>query len=160
MEAFGVKFAVNDLQRFEALHSLFAEVKRDKDADQFREPAEWVRWVPDEVKGRFSWPTPQERAHWLGMRGSVVIAIDEPSPQLGAEWDFYRVFEALESGEYDVLDCALVEPGVGELQIDPHAYPYGGVGPLIALAEAFGFMVLGVNEYGKYVTREQLLTGA
>ena len=37
-----------------------------------------------------------------------------------------------------------------ELRIDPHAYPYGGVGPLIALAEAFGFTVLDVNEYGKY----------
>jgi hypothetical protein len=157
MEAFGVRFAVDDSQRFEALRLLYAEVKRDKDAGQFRDPAEWVRLVPDEVKGRFSWPTPEERAHWLGIRNSTVIAIPDPSQQLGAEWDFYRVFEAIEESEYDVLDCVLAEPGVGELRINPHAYPYGGVGPLIALAEGYGFTVLGVNECGEYESREQLL---
>lgn len=30
----------------------------------------------------------------------------------------------------------------------------------IALAEGFGFPVLGVNEYGKYQCREELLDGA
>jgi hypothetical protein len=157
MEAFGVRFAVNDPQRFETLCSLYAEVRRDKDAGQFHDPAEWVRLVPDEIKGRFSWPTDEERLRWLAVRDSTIIAIPDPSRQLGAEWDFYRVFEAMEESEYDVLDCVLSEPGVGELRINPHAYPYGGVGPLIALAEAFGFTVLGVNEYGKYQPREELL---
>ena len=157
MEAFGVRFAVNDLQYFEALSSLYAEVRRDKIAGKFRDPAEWVRLVPDEVKARFSWPTPEERSQWLGVRDSVVIAIPDPSQQLGAEWDFYRVFEAIEEGEYDVLACECVGPGVGELRIDPDAYPYGGVGPLIALVEAFGSTVIGVNEYGKYQSREELL---
>jgi hypothetical protein len=157
MEAFGVRFSVNDLTRFEALRSLYAEVKRDQDSGRFRDPGEWVRLVPDEVKTRFSWPTAEEREHWLGIRNSVVVVVADPSRQLGAEWDFYRMFEAIEESEYDVLDCALVDSGVGELRINPHAYPYGGVGPLIALAEAFGFTVLGVNEYGKYQPRHELL---
>ena len=116
--------------------------------------------MPDEVKGRFSWPTNEERRRWLVVRDSTVIAISEPSKQLGTEWDFYRVFEAIEESEYDVLGCELVGPEVGELRVDPHSSPYGGVGPLIALAEAFGFTVLGVNEYGKYQPREQLLPSA
>ena len=156
MEAFGVRFAVNNRQRFEALCSLYIEVRRDKDAGHFRDPAQWVQLVPDEVKARFSWPTTEQRAHWLDIRNSVVIAIPDLSEQLGAEWDFYRVFEAIEESEYDVLDCVLAEPGVGELRINPHAYPYGGVGPLITLAEAFGFTVLGVNEFGKYQPRREL----
>lgn len=53
----------------------------------------------------------------------------------------------------------MVEDGIAEMRIDPHAYPYGGVGPFIALAEAFGFRVLGVNEYGEYQSREELLGG-
>jgi hypothetical protein len=157
MEAFGVRFTVNNSERFEALCALYAEVKKDKDAGQFRDPVEWARLVPHEVKAQYSWPTPEERSHWLGIRNSVVIAIPDPSRQLGAEWDFYRVFEAIEESDYDVLGCELIEPGVGELRIDPHAYPYGGVGPLIALAEGFGFTVLGVNEYGKYQPRQELL---
>jgi hypothetical protein len=157
MDAFGVRFAVNNPQRFETLRSLYAEIKRDKDARQFRDPAEWVRLVPDEIKGKFSWPTPEEREHWLAVRESTPIAIPAPSQQLGAGWDFYRVFEAIEESEYDVLGCEMAGEGIAEMRIDPHAYPYGGVGPLIALAEAFGFTVLGVNGYGKYESRGELL---
>jgi hypothetical protein len=160
MEAFGVSFTVNDARRFEALRSLFAEVKRDKTAGQFRDPKEWVHLVPDEVKGRFSWPTQEERERWLAIRASTPISVPSPSHQLGSEWDFFRVFEAVEEGEYDLLSCDRVGESVAEMHIDPHAYPYGGVGPLIALAEAFGFTVLGVNEYGKYQSRQELLGGA
>jgi hypothetical protein len=160
MEAFGVRFTVHDLQRFKTLQALYAEVKRDKDTEKFRDPESWVRLVPDEIKYRFSWPTPEQRKHWLGIRNSVVIAIPEPSEQLAAMWDFYRVFEAIEESEYEVLGCELVGVSVGEMHINPHAYPYGGVGPLIALAEAFGFTILGVNEYGKYQSREELIGGA
>lgn len=67
------------------------------------------------------------------------------------------MFEAFEEGEYDLIGCEMIGNGVAEIQIDPHAYPYGGVGPLIALVEAFGFTVLGVNEYGQYQNRAELL---
>lgn len=95
MEASGVRFAVNDARRFETLRSLYAEVKRDKDGGRSRDPAEWVRLVPDEIKGRFSWPTDEERRRWLAVRDSTITAIPDVSRQLGAEWDFYRVFEAM-----------------------------------------------------------------
>jgi hypothetical protein len=157
MDAFGVRFSVNSTMRFESLRSLYAEFKRDKQAGQFRESSEWIRLVPDEIKRQFSWPTSQDREHWLAVRASTVIAVRDPSRQIGAQWDFYRVFEAIEESEYDVLDCEMVGDGIAEMRIDPHAYPYGGVGPLIALAEAFGFTILGVNEYGKYQSRSELL---
>ncbi len=115
--------------------------------------------MPDDIKGSFSWPTPEERERWLAVRDSTPIAVPAPAQQLGAAWDFYRVFEAIEDSEYDVLGCEMVGVGIAELRIDPHAYPYGGVGPLIALAEAFGFTVLGVNECGNYESREELLGG-
>jgi hypothetical protein len=157
LNAFGVRFAVKDLQRFETLRSLYAEVKRDKDTGVFRDPASWPQLVPDEVKGAFLWPTSEERERWVATRGSTIIAVADPSDQLGAQWDFYRVFEAIEESEYDVLGCELVAEGIAEMHINPQAYPYGGVGPLIALAEAFGFTVLGVNEYGEYQSRDSLL---
>jgi hypothetical protein len=93
----------------------------------------------------------------LAVRDSALIAIPSPSQQLGTEWDFYRVLEAIEESEYDVLGCEMVDEGIGEMHINPAAYPYGGVGPLIALAEAFGFTVLGVNECGEYESRGKLL---
>jgi hypothetical protein len=156
MDTFGVRFSVNNPARFESLCALYAEIKRDKQAGRFRDPSEWVRLVPDEVKGQFSWPTPQERERWLAIRNSVITRILDPSQQVGTQWDFYRVFEAINEGDYDLLGCEMVGEEAGEMRVDPHAYPYGGVGPLIALAEAFGFMILGVNEYGKYQGRAEL----
>jgi hypothetical protein len=119
----------------------------------------WAALIPDDVKPRFSWPTDAKRAEWAAMRDSTVIAIPDPSDQLGGVWVFDRVFEAIEESEYTLLSCEIVEEGIAEMRIDPHAYPYGGVGPFIALAEAFGFRVLGVNEYGEYQSREELLGG-
>lgn len=159
MDAFGVRFTASSPQRFNLLQSLYAEVKRDKDAGEFRDPARWLALVPDEIKGQFSWPTAEEREYWLAIRYTTPIAIPSTSQQLGGQWDFYRVFEAIEESEYDVLGCEMVSDDIAEMRIDPQAYPYGGVGPLIALAEAFGFAVLGVNECGKYESREELLGG-
>ena len=159
MEAFGVQFRINDDRRFGELCSLYAEVKRDKDAGAFRDPQAWLALVPDVAKNCFEWPTADERARWLGVRDSTPIAIPNPDQQLGARWDFYRVFEAFEEGDYAVLGCERTAEMVGELQIDPYGYPYGGVGPLIALAEAFGFEVLGVNECGRCERRAELLGG-
>jgi hypothetical protein len=159
MDVFGVRFSVNNSERFKALRSLYVEIKRDKDAGEFRDPEEWVRLVPDDIKGRFFWPTREDREKWLSVRDSTPIEVPSPSQQLGSEWDFYRVFEAIEEGEYDVLGCEMVSEGAAQMCIEPHAYPYGGVGPLIALAEAFGFTVMGVNEYGKYESSTELRDG-
>lgn len=67
------------------------------------------------------------------------------------------MFEGVEHGEYDLLGCEMIQDGVAEMRIDPYAYPYGGLGPFIALAEAFGFEVLGVKESGRYESRDELL---
>jgi hypothetical protein len=157
MDAFGVQFLINDERRFGELSALYAEIRRDKDARRFRDPVEWAALVPDAVKAGFDWPTPEERARWLGVRNSTPIAVPDPNQQLGERWDFYRVFESFEDGDYAVLGCERVSGSVGELRIDPYGYPYGGVGPLIALAEAFGFEVLGVNECGRFESRAELL---
>lgn len=103
MVAFGVRIAVNDSQSFEALQSLYAEIKRDKDSGRFRDPAEWVQLVPDKFKANFRWPTPQEREDWLAVRHSTPMAIQGPAHELGATWNFYCVFEAIDESEYGLL---------------------------------------------------------
>jgi hypothetical protein len=159
MEDNGVQFRINDDRRFNELAALYAQVKRDKDSGSFRAPSEWLALVPDAVKARFDWPTSEERARWLSVRASTPIAIPNPNQQIGARWDFYRVFESIEECEYALSGCERVADSVGELRIDTFSYPYGGVGALIALAEAFGFEVLGVNECGQFESSAELLGG-
>lgn len=159
MEAFGVQFRINDSQRFSELCSVYAQIKHDKDIGTFRNPAGWVVLMPDAIKANFEWPTAEERNRWVSVRSSTVIVVSDPNQQLGARWDFYRVFESFEEGDYVVLGCERCSDSIGELRIDPcFGYPYGGVGPLIALAEAFGFEVLGVNECGRFESRAEMLS--
>lgn len=157
MEAFGIRFKVLDQKRFASLAMLFNELKKCKSAGISLEPETLKTLVPEDIKSHFSGP--DEEARLTRLSDKPVVIISEPSGQLGATWDFYRVFESVEEGDYDLLECVMIDSEVAEIHIYPFGYPYGGVGPFIALAEAFGFRVLGVNEYGKYQSREEL-TGA
>ena len=159
MNDFGVRFAFEDAARFEALRALFAELKKDKDIQDFREPGEWKAFVPPEVQAKFDWPSDEERAEWLRVRYSTPVLIPPAEEEIGSRWNFYAVFEAVQDAEYLLLEIVETETGVAELRIDPEAFPYGGLGPFIALVEAFGFELLGVNEYGRFQTRDELLWG-
>lgn len=158
MESFGIQFRINNQRRFDELASLWAQIKHDKDTGTFRSPSDWAKLIPDAVKANFRWPTAQARSHWKTIRHSSITAVASPQHQLSQQWDFDRIFESIEESCYEVLGCERVLDSVGELQINPNdGYPYGGVGPLIALAEGFGFEVLGVNECGRFETRAELL---
>jgi hypothetical protein len=157
MDAFGVRFEVTNGHRFEALSALYRELAKDKNAETFRNPDAWLTLVPDYAKTHFDWPAVEERKEWAERRPFTPILIGNPSDQLGAQWDFCRVLESIEDGEYTLLSCEMVDAIHAEMRIDPWAYPYGGLGALIALVESFGFRVVGVNECGRYETRELLL---
>lgn len=155
MEAFGIRFAVDDHTRFARLAELFERLKSDKAAGVLGHPEIWKSLVPEDVRCCFNSPDDETRMKYLADRPPIIIL--EPSDQLGATWDFCRVFESIEEGDYELLTCKLVASDTAEIHINPFGYPYGGLGPFIALAEAFGFRILGVNEYGKYQCREVLI---
>ena len=67
-------------------------------------------------------------------------------PALQTGWDFGSMFDAFRNGDYDLLDCRLIAPGRARIEFDPHGWPYGGKGCMKALAESFGFRVVGESE--------------
>ena len=134
-----VRFQVSDPDKFQALRRLFLEVRKDKEIDHFRTPDDWIDLIPTEVRARFYWPSAPERERWLSVRSTTPISVGMPDSYLGRRWNFYSVFEAFENGEYSLLECEMTDKTTAEMRIEAWAYPYGGVGCLIALAEAFGF---------------------
>ena len=80
MQAFGVRFAIDDPERFASLRSLFDALKKDKDAGVFRDPEAWKTLVPDDVKSKFSWPSAQARALWLARRPPIVVTASSRPP--------------------------------------------------------------------------------
>lgn len=153
MKAFGVRFSIDNAERLVSFQKVIEELKKDKDSGSFRDPNDWKALVPDDVKSSFDWPGDEERKVYQ----NAPIIVTYPEQQLGARWDFYRVFESVAEADYELLGLTQIDSDRAEVHIDPRGYPYGGVGPFIALAEAYGFRVLGVNEFGRYQTREELL---
>jgi hypothetical protein len=154
MEEFGVRFRVIDPFRFQQFCSLFNEIKKDKDTGNFRAPEMWLSCVPNDVKDALILLTSEERDEWQQVRSETVVRVPSPSDSIGRTWVFDRVFESIEECEYSLLRCQMVAADVAEIHVDPYGYPYGGVGAWIVLVEAFGFFVLGVNEYGQYESRD------
>jgi hypothetical protein len=84
------------------------------------------------------------------MRSETIVCVPSPSGEIGKTWVFDRIFESIEECDYSLLQCQMLTVNIAEIHLDPYGYPYGGVGAWIALIEAFGFFVLGVNECGDY----------
>lgn len=155
MDEFGIRFGSGTEENFNTLRSLFLEIKNDKDNETERDESDWINFVPDSLKNNFDWPDELKRAEWLDFIKDKAIAIPDVSSQLSAKWDFYSIIDAFHSGEYDLMDCVKVNDSY-EMHIYPFSYPYGGIGPLIALAEGFCFEIIGINEYGKYLKRDEI----
>jgi hypothetical protein len=157
MQAFGVNFRVDQEDLFPSLVSVFEVLKEAKSSEDFSDAKTLEVQLSAEVKSHFYWPTDQEKVDAEEARANLPIRITEPSEALGGKWDLGSLLHAIENGEYNLLEIIKTSDSTAELRIDPEAYPYGGIGAFMALVEAHGMHILGVNEYGKYQSREELL---
>lgn len=150
MESFGVSFRIDRQDLYASLLQMFAALKEAKSSEDFGEIETWHSAFAEEVRSAFDWPTALDLASGTSTRDSRPLAIIQPAHASGLRWDFGSFIDAIENGEYSLLDIVKTSDSTAELRIDPEAYPYGGIGPFVALIEAHGMCVLGVNEYGKY----------
>jgi hypothetical protein len=152
-QGFGVRFTVDAPDLFEALVELFAALRQAKASGNFGDASEWSARMHPAAASRLLALPEEERALRHEARASQVILITSPQDALGSYWDFGDILDCIENGDYDLLEIVRRGDGSAELLIDPHGYPYGGIGCFIGLVEAHGMQVLGYVEYGKYEAR-------
>jgi hypothetical protein len=157
MKAIGVRFGYRDASLFRALCTLITEIAKEKGGSGLRDPDYWAAFLPAGVRDRFVWPSAEERKTWAITRFTIPVAERYPAGAFGSPWNFFRVIEAIDDGVYTILGCKSISPFVAEIRIDPWSYPYGGLGPFVALVEAYGCFVFGLNESGEYLRREDML---
>jgi hypothetical protein len=141
-----IEFSIQSSERFSALQRVFAELKHDKEAEHWRTTNELLTCFDGESLRHFYSPPADERLQRLeDLRNRPVIetATDRSS---GLTWDFDSLIDAFMNGEYILLRCERVDSSTGRLTFDALAYPYGGVGCMVALIEAFGGVVTGIND--------------
>ena len=141
-----VEFSISSPARFTALQRVFAELKRDKDADNWRSTEESMEVFDAEALSHFYWPPDdmrRQRLEELRTRPIIETATEQAT---GLTWDFDSLMEAFVNGEYNLLSCEMIDDHNARLNFDALAYPYGGVGCMVALIEAFGGVVTGIED--------------
>jgi hypothetical protein len=141
-----VEFSISSPERFAALQRVFAELKHDKDAEDWRSNEEWLTIFDAASLSHFYWPPDDTRRQRLADLRTRPI-IETPTDQAGGQtWDFDSLLDAFVTGEYNLLSCEMTPNGKARINFFALAYPYGGVGCMVALVEAFDGLVTGIDD--------------
>ncbi|HSW13386.1 MAG TPA: hypothetical protein VLI06_11140 [Solimonas sp.] len=135
-----VKFRIAGEQNFEAVeHIIQAFIAEAQGAPQ-RSDEDWLALFGDESKAYFWWPTPQEedewKATWFG------TPYQQRHLLLPTRWDFGSLIETVKNNEWELLGVSRSDDGTAIISFVSHAYPFGGTGCLVAIAEALGHEVI------------------
>lgn len=107
-----------------------------------------------EALSHFYWPPEDVRRQRLQDLRTLPIRITPTGQTTGQTWDFDSLIEAFVNGEYNLLSCEMTEARKARLNYYALAYPYGCVGCMAALVEAFDMVVTGINDGTGFVSFE------
>jgi hypothetical protein len=141
-----IDFHFNDLVRFQRLANIFAQLKIDKDKNEFRPLEKWPELFDSASLKEFRWLTAAERmqqVHRFSVDLIKRLATQKNTPK---QWDFFSMIDAFKDGEYKLIGCDQIAPGMARLEFEAFAYPYGGVGCMVALIESFGFKITAIDD--------------
>lgn len=153
-----VEFESNGEKSLQRLTEFFDLVKAAKDGDEPADESQLLAFLTDGERSYFSNLTPEEMTEWNEYWFSTPLPKRYSPEMLIPQWDFASMLDAFWNGDYDLI---AIQPRATRhvLEFNPHGYPYGGTGSLVALVECFGHQVVGVDDgtgYEKYVPRTNI----
>ena len=149
-----IEFKIAPL-RLAALQRVFTAFQADKKADAWRTDEELLSLFDEEAINAFYWPPEDVRKQRLQDLQNRPIVITQTGMTPGARWDFDSLVDAFVNGEYELLSCELTGDGRAQMQFYSFAYPYGGVGCMVGLIEAFGGEVTGIDDGTGFISFEK-----
>ena len=132
---------------------VFELIRGMKSGEVEQDEAQLTALLTDAEKSYFWNPTPEELAEWNSHWQSTPVAIRISAAMVTPQWDLGSIYEALWNGEYELVSINLGRES-HYLVFNPEAYPYGGVGALIAFVECFGHTVIGYDDGTGYVAHQ------
>ncbi|MGZ0165708.1 MAG: hypothetical protein ACKVII_17430 [Planctomycetales bacterium] len=141
-----IEFSISSPERFDALRRVFEVFKQDKDTDEWRSNDELHKFFDDEALSKFHWPPDDPRRQRLADLRTRPIIITPTAQATGLRWDLDSLIDAFVNGEYELVSCEMIDAHNARLDFYALGYPYGGVGCMVALVEAFGSTVTGIQD--------------
>lgn len=149
-----IHFRISNSNALAALEAFIARVAEGKKTNSFPPDDELIGFFDEEALSYFFEPSPAELKEWETEWFSTPLEQRHGNPALEPRWSFGSMVEAFANGDYELT-------GVGKggneafLQFNPLAYPYGGVGCMIAAIESLGHTVIGVDDGTGYRAYEK-----
>jgi len=141
-----VAFEVRDEEALNRLKLVADEFKKQKKGDAIRDDVHWLPYFNEVDKTEFWWPTEAERERWSAFWLATPLP-KRHSPEMPMPpWDFGSMIDAILDGEYELIGVTLVGSGRARFEIDPCAYPYGGISAIRTLVRAFGHTITSFDD--------------
>lgn len=102
-------------------------------------------YLNDQERQHFWHPTPAEMAQWNKDWNATPVDVRLSPSMPTPPWDFESMLASLWDGEYDFVDIHAHQDH-HLLSFEPHAYPFGGTGCMVAMLECFGNKVIGIDD--------------
>lgn len=146
-----VEFEPKDEPSRRRLVEFFAMLKTAKESTAHPDEGPLIEYLSEAERSYFWNPSPEELAEWNEEWFSAPLPKRHSAEMAMPPWDLESLLEAFWNGDYELVGV-LSENNRHFIAFNPHGYPYGGTGSLIALAESFGHKVLGVEDGTGYVS--------
>ena len=152
-----VEFIVRDEAALDRLATVAEEFQRQKQGEAIAEEGYWLPYFDEPDRVEFWWPTEPEAEAWYACWSSTPLP-DRHSPEMPSPpWVFGSMIDAILCGEYDVVGIRRLDAGRARFEIDPFAYPYGGIDAVRALVRSFGHRSVGFDNGTGFVAGDPRL---
>lgn len=153
MEYCYIKFTIANAAAMKALCAIFDDLKTQKANGTLQPDAKWKSYFTNEQLRTFWSPSPEELAAWQRVWDATPVPARFTDPKLSTPWCFDSMLEAIQNGEYELVEIRQIDNDQACLDFDPQAYPFGGAESLQALIESFGHKVIGFDDGTGYVAK-------
>ena len=141
-----VEFLISDSAALSRLTTVAEQLRKEKASDANRDENYWLPFFTAPDRAEFWWADEAEMELWNKFWFSTPLP-DRHSPEMPTTpWDFGSMIDALMDGEYDLVGVRKLTPERARFEIDPHAYPYGGIDAVRTLVRAFGHNITGFDD--------------
>jgi hypothetical protein len=146
-----VEFSVDHEAQLERLRALVVALQSEKRGETQRSTVELEALFGPDLLERFERPSAAARARRREELRSRPVVELPTERAVGTRWDFDSMIHAIMEGDYDLLGCDRVGERRARLTFVANGHPYGGVGALVALVEALGMRVTGIQDGTGYI---------
>jgi hypothetical protein len=140
------------IEAFEMIKSTKAAIEiEDIELDEDNMPISeiydlpFIDYLTNTEKAYFSNLSSEEHDEWQREWFSTPIVTRHSPQMICPQWDLGSMLDTFWNGEYDLITIQENNDKY-YLTFNPHAYPYGGTGCMVAFLECFGHKVIGIQD--------------